>query len=261
MMSSYIANAFINALDRYNRDRLMTTARATRVFIEGEYRNKMIDLDTAYARLQQFQEQHKAISLPEQLTATVSAAAKLAAQIQQTDVQISVEEQELGVSSPRLKALKEGRDAAKAQLSKFDDGTAGDYIIALRSAPALSRELAGLMREVKVLEQVSVYLRQQYEEQRINEERDLPSLQLLDKAQPPTGPASPNRKMYAVVGMFLGLLGSAAYLFVSRFARDVRQRPQAHWRMINVARTVRHGKRATLLEPITTSHGAVTTDA
>jgi tyrosine-protein kinase Etk/Wzc len=261
MMSAYLANAFVNALDRYNRDRLMTSARATRVFIEGEYHNKMASLDSAYAKLQQFQEEHKAISLPEQLTATVSAAAKLSAQIQQTDMQISVEEHELGPASPRIKALEQERDAAKAQLAKYDEGGAGDYIIALRNAPALSRELAGLLREVKVLEQVGVYLRQQYEEQRISEERDLPSLQVLDRALPPNGPSSPNRKMYALVGLLLGLIGSTAYVYVARFVRDVRDRPEVHWRLVNVGRTVRHGKGATLLEPIKTSQGTVTTDA
>jgi tyrosine-protein kinase Etk/Wzc len=256
MMTAYIANAFVNALDRYNRERLMTSARATRIFIEGEYHNKMAALDSAYARLQAFQEEHKAISLPEQLTATVSAAAKIAAQIQQTEMQIDVEQHELGANSPRLKLLREQADAAKSQLAKFDDGGAGDYIIALRNAPALSRELAGLLRETKVLEQVCVYLRQQFEEQRINEERDLPSLQVLDKAQTPLVPVSPNKKLYALAGLLLGLLGSVAYIRVSTYVRDVRERPGQHWRIVNVARTVRHGKRATLLEPMQTAAGA-----
>lgn len=254
-MAAYIANAYINALDRYNRDRLMTSARSTRIFIEGEYRNKMAALDSAYGRLQRFQEEHKAISLPEQLTATVSAAAKLAGQIQQTEMQIGVEERELGPTSPRLKVLRAELDASKAQLAKFDDGGAGDYIIALRTAPALLRELAGLLRETKVLEQVSVFLRQQYEEQRINEERDLPSLQVLDRAQPPVTPTAPNKKMYALAGLFIGFFGAVGFVWTSSFLRDLREHPLAHYRIINVVRTVRHGKRAVLLEPIETAAG------
>src|SRR5438105_15758236 len=101
-------------------------------------------------------------------------------------MQIGIEERELGPNSPRMKVRQAERDAEKSELQKFDDGGAGEYIIALRNAPALSRELAGLVRETKVLEQVTGFLRQELEEERINEQRDLPSLQVLDPARVPT---------------------------------------------------------------------------
>ncbi len=252
-MSAYIANAYVAALDRYNRDRLMTSARSTRIFIESEYHLKLAQLDSSYARLQSFQEGHKAIALPEQLSATVSAAAKLTSQIQQTEMQMDVEEHELGASSPRMKALAAQLEAAKAELQKYDDGGAGEYIIALRSAPALSRELAGYLRETKVLEQVTGFLRQQFEEQRINEERDLPSLQLLDRAQPPTAPTAPNTKLLAMLGLILGLFGSIGYVWTQSFLHDVRERPEAHYRLINFLRTARYGRRVKLIEPAKTT--------
>jgi len=246
VMSAYIANRFVAALDRFNRDRLMTTARNTRIFVEQEYNAKLIDLDSAYGRLQQFQEGHQAISLPEQLAATVTAAGKLTAEMQQEEMQLQVEERELGPNSPRIKTLQAGIEAAKEQLDKYDNGgadghSAGEYVVALKNAPALSRQLAASLREVKVLEQVTGYLRQQLEQEKVSEQRDLPSLQVLDGAIPPTGNASPKRLVYLIIGLIAGLFLSLIVTYYKRFVRDVREHPDLHYRFINVMSALKRG--------------------
>jgi tyrosine-protein kinase Etk/Wzc len=249
-MAAYLANKYVEELDRFNRDRLLTSAHATRVFVEGEYRTRLAQLDTAYLRLEQFQEGHQAIALPEQLSATVSAAAKLTGRIQELEMQRNVEERELGEGSPRLKTLDAGIDAAKDQLRKYDDGGVGDYVLALKNVPALSRELASLLRETKVLEQVSAFLRQELEQDRINEQRDLPSLQVLDSAQPQSERTSPNRLMHASIGLILGFLIGLFLVFTRGYAADVRENPESHYRFLNFIRTARNGNRAQLLKPM-----------
>ena len=249
-MTAYVANKFIEALDRFNRDRLMTSAKTTRIFVQQEYTAKLAELDSAYGRLQQFQEVHGAIALPEQLAATVGAAAKLTSQMEQLEMQRNVEARELGPHDPRIRALDAEKEAAQEELNKYDSGGVGEYVLALNSAPELSREMAGYLREVKVLEQVTAYLRGELEQDRISEQRDLPSLQVLDAALPPTGPSSPNRKLYAITGLLLGLTLSIVLTTLEHFYRDVRERPLAHYRLINVWASIRYGNRAELLVPM-----------
>lgn len=249
-MAAYVANTFVTALDRFNRDRLMTSAKTTRMFVQQEYTAKMAELDSAYDRLQQFQEMNGAIALPEQLTATVSAAANLTSKMQQLEMERKVDERELGPNDPRIRAINAEHDAAQQELNKYDSGGVGEYVVALDSAPALSRELAGYLREVKVLEQVTAYLRGELEQDRISEQRDLPSLQVLDAALPPTGPSSPNRKLYALGGLLLGLCLGAILTAFEWFYRDVRARPLAHYRLINVLASIRYGNRAEMVVPI-----------
>ncbi len=241
-MSAYVANKFVDVLDRFNRDRLMTAAKNTRIFVEQEYKGKRAELDSAYGRLEQFQETHQAISLPEQLTATVTAAAKLTSQKQQLEMERDVESREFGPNAPQIQALGAEEEAAQQELNKYDSGGAGEYILALNSAPALSRELASYLREVKVLEQVSAYLREELEQEKVSEQRDLPSLQVLDAAQVPAGRSSPNRMLYAVIGLILGLGLGLLLTAYTMFAADVRAHPDVHYRLINVLRAMSIGK-------------------
>lgn len=250
IMSAYITNKYVEALDRFNRDRLLTSAKGTRIFIEGEYDKRMVQLDSSYRRLQAFQQEHQAIALPEQLAATVGAAAKLTGEIQKIETALRVEERELGPSAPTVKTLNAELEEAKNQLQKYDDGGAGEYILALKSAPELTRELAGLMRETKVLEQISAYLRSELEQQRIAEQRDLPSLQTLDGAVAPTAPTGMGRTTFAIIGVLLGLIVGTLFVLIRQFVRDVRTRPEAHYRLINLIRTIQKGEHAVLLAPL-----------
>ncbi|HEY3874403.1 MAG TPA: hypothetical protein VGM92_02920 [Candidatus Kapabacteria bacterium] len=260
-MSAYISNRYVEALDRFNRDRLMTSAKNSRIFVEQEYKGKMVDLDSAYGRLEQFQESHQAISLPDQLSATVAAAAKLTGEKEQLEMERTVAEQEFSPTEPHVKALDAKVQAAQQELNRYDSGGAGEYILALKSAPALTRELAGCLREVKVLEQVTAFLREELEQERISEQRDLPSLQVLDRAPVPNGSASPVRAMYIVIGLILGLAIGFGWVQWKRFTSDVRTHPEAHYRLVNVWRSMRRGNGAQLLDPIPVqaSHGAVHT--
>jgi len=244
VMSAYLANHYVDELDRFNRERLATTAHNTRVFVEGAYLERMRSLDSAYAVFQAFQEEHRTISLPEQLASTVQAAAMLNAQIQQLDIQLSVEQRELNPSSNRIDMLKGQLEGAQAALKKYDDGTVGQYSLALKSVPELSRKFAGYTREIKLLEQVSAYLRQQLEQERINEQRDLPSLQVLDHALPASRKSSPRRLMMLILGGIVGFAISMLYVIIRTYVDRVRTNPEEHRKFLGFTNSLRYGKRA-----------------
>jgi len=229
----YLAKVFVDHLDRYNRERLMTTARNTRVFVEGEYYNRMSQLDSAYAKLQAFQEEHKSISLTDQLAASVSSAALLGSQEQQLEMQLAVEERELAPNSARIQTLRSQLEEYKRELKKYGEGGVSDYVMAFKDIPALARRLAGLTREVKLLETLSAYLRQQLEQERINEQRDLPTLQVLDPAIVPDRRSSPSRYSMLMLGLFSGFLASVLYSLIRNYYSQVASNPDEHARYLN----------------------------
>ena len=253
VLSAYLANLFVSELDKYNRERLMTTAKTTRIFVEGEYRNRMHQLDSMYALLQDFQQKNKTISLTDQLQAVVTSAAMLAGQVQQLEIQLGVEEKELNSNSLRIQMLRDQLTEARAALAKYNDGGVGEYVIALKDVPQLARQLAHFTREVKLLETISAYLRQQVEQERIAEQRDLPSLQVLDTAAMPDKRSSPRRGQMLLIGLIAGLALSNITVVILRYRNDLREKPEQHTKFLNFTRALRGGKNTPLAVAHTSS--------
>ena len=143
-------------------------------------------------------------------------------------MQLGVEERELSGNSGRVELMRAQLEEAKRQLKKYDEGGVGDYVIALNSVPELSRNLAGLLREVKMLETISGYLRQQLETERINEQRNLPTLNVLDPAVIPDRKSSPRRLTMLLIGLFSGLVISVLFVSWKKYKENVRSNPDEH---------------------------------
>ncbi len=242
-LSAHLSNLFVRQLDKFNRERLMTTAKNMRIFVEGEYNKRQLQLDTAYMNLQAFQEKNKAIALTEQLTATVTSAALIASQVQQLQMLIGVEERELNSNSNRMMMLKAQLEEAQSQLKRYDDGSVGEYSLALNNVPNLIRQLAKLTREVKMLETVGAYLRQQLEQERISEQRNVPTFQMLDSATVPEKRSSPKRGSMLILGVIVGLVVSGIYLAWKNFREHLRTNPEDHKRYLAFTGALR-GKRS-----------------
>lgn len=248
LLSAHLANLYVKELDKYNRERLMTTAKTTRIFVEGEYRARMGQLDSMYSLLQAFQERNKTISLTDQLQATVTSAAMLASQVQQLEMQVGVEKHELNAGSNRVEMLQAQLNEARKALAKFDDGGVGEYVIALKNVPVLARQLAHYTREVKLLETICAFLRQQVEQEKIAEQKDLPSLQVLDEAEVPLRRSSPRRGQMLILGLVIGFAISNILVLVLRYREDLRNKPWEHTRFLNFAHALRKGRKARVVE-------------
>jgi tyrosine-protein kinase Etk/Wzc len=113
-----------------------------------------------------------------------------------------------------LLALRSKLEQLREQYNKMEMGSQ-DYLVSFKEVPQLGRELASLLREVKIQNEVYLLLQQQYYKEKIQENRDLPTIEVLDAAIPPQKPVGP-RLIYSTVlaGFFVFILVSLiiAYL-------------------------------------------------
>ena len=76
-------------------------------------------------------------------------------------------------------------------------------------SPRLMLDQARLMRELRVREEVVIALTRQYEIARVDENRDVPVLNVVDPATPPAFRSAPRRGVMALGGLLLGLAAGA----------------------------------------------------
>lgn len=213
IFSANLSNSFIEALDLINREKLSSKAKKAREYIEEQLIITKIHLDSAETALMDFQKVNKAISLPEQVQAAIDAAAGLKTEIIKTEVELGLLESNLREDNKNLLALREKLVELKSQYSRMELGNK-DYLLAFKEIPSLGRQLASLLRDVKIQNEVYLLLQQQYYKEKIQETRDLPTVDILDAAIPPIKKSSP-RILYSTLigGVFVFLLMSLIVVF------------------------------------------------
>ena len=198
-LSADLSNSFVKALDLINRNKLTTTAKQTREFIGQQLNQTKARLDSVENELMFFQEKNKAVSLPEQVNAAIDAAATIRAEIVKTEIEIGTLQNNLREDNKTLLALKDKLNQLKGQYAKMEMGSQ-DYLVTFKNVPELGKKLANLLREVKIQNEVYSLLQQQYYKELIQENKDIPTVQVLDHAIPPLKAASPRIVFSTFVG-------------------------------------------------------------
>lgn len=212
--SSILTNSYIEALDNINRNKLTSKAKRARIYIEDQLVNTRSQLDSVETALMTFQEKNKTIALPEQVTAAIESAAKLKSEIIKAEIEIGLLRTNLSEDNRELQALIKKQRQLQEQYDKFEIGSQ-DYLLAFSEVPELGKEMATLWREVKIQNEVYMLLQQQYYKEKIQENRDLPTVEVLDKAIPPIRKSSPKVVMSTISGAFFTFLLMSLIVLIS----------------------------------------------
>ncbi len=188
--SALLTNTFIEALDKINREKIATRSKKARLFLETQIVQTKMDLDSLENELQIFQKKNKTLSLPDQLKASIESATKLKSEIAQLEIELGLMKYNIQPDDKIYQSLIKRIDQLKQQYSKIESES-NDYLLAFEKVPAVAKELTSLLREVKIQNEVYIFLQQQYYKEKIEENRDLPTVEVLDPAIPPNRPVSP----------------------------------------------------------------------
>lgn len=106
--------------------------------------------------------------------------------------------------------VEERLTEAQRRLARAEESLRGFRESNLRgSNPRLALEAARLAREARTQEEIVLALTRQHELARVDEQRDVPVLNVLDSAVAPAFASAPRRGVLVVGGLLLGLLAAA----------------------------------------------------
>ncbi|MFQ5498836.1 MAG: GumC family protein [Candidatus Zixiibacteriota bacterium] len=200
-----IANAFVEELDMINREIALERAQRNRMFIQGRLSQVSIDLDSARSAFQTFQMKNKAVNFDEQTRLAIEQAGELKTLLAGLDIEISMARRNLGQGNTTLKELELRRETIQRQLDRLETVNADSSFFSLPIAaiPALRGEYQILYSRVRVAQTLHGILLEQYEQAKIQESEDMPTLSVLDRATPPEIRYSPKRTL--IVGGTFGI--------------------------------------------------------
>jgi len=210
---------FIEQLDLINKSLKTEKASFHRKFIEQRYKNNLDDLQVAEDSLRMFQEKYKMIALPEQTSAVIEAASALKAQILSNEVKLGVMMGALNATHPDIANIKKENVELNKKMSELEYGEnilnyeQSNLFPILSNVPDLGIKLVRLKREVEIQNSLFVFLTQQYEEAKIKEAKDTPTVQVLDYPKIPYQKSAPKR--LSILLIFVSILMLLNILFIT----------------------------------------------
>ena len=236
-LAADIANAYITNLDRLFARLGTTDASRQRAFVADRLETTERALRRAEEALRHFQETNKAIVLTEQSRSAIEAAARVRGQIAAAEVQLEVARSFATENNPDVVALKRQVSEMKRQLAQMEYGkglelssenvSAGqerrEFHVPFTMVPELGMALIRLTREMKIQETVFQLLTAQFEQAKIAEARDTPTVQVLDRAGPADRPSKPSTRLNAAIAGVLSLLLSLLLAFFLEHLERIRR--------------------------------------
>jgi uncharacterized protein involved in exopolysaccharide biosynthesis len=236
-LAADIANAYVAHLDRLFVKMGTSEGTKQRAFIADRMEKTEKGLRQAEEALRRFQERNKAVVLTEQSKGAIDVAAKVRAEIAAAEVQLESLRTYATENNPivaqqrsRLQELK--RQLGQMQYGKLDlpgDAAARDlprqeFHVPFPRVPELSMELVRLSRDVKVQEALFTLLTQQYEQAKIQEAKDAPTVQILDRAVPAERKAKPKTLQSMIVAGIVSLFIAILLAFFCEYRDRSRNR-------------------------------------
>jgi len=223
-----IAQSYVEALDRLVSQVSTSSARRERMFIEQRLISVKTDLEDAEKQFSAFASQNTALDIKEQTRAMVESAAVLQGQVMAAQSELQSLEQIYTANNVRVRALRARTEELKRQLvqlggsdsSLVADATSAnssDLYPSIRKLPLLGVQWADLYRRMKVQETVYDLLTQQYELARIQEAKEIPTVNVIDPANIPERKSYPPRLLIIVVITAMSL--AVATIFIVGSAR------------------------------------------
>ena len=226
-LAADIANSYVTNLDRLNRTLTVTKAGQTRVFLGRRLVETKINLVREEEALREFQVKNKTVAIEPQAQAMMHAAATTQGQIIAFEVQLEVMNTYLSQDNPEVVRMRSVLDELRKQLYVMESGKGGKGMLpgdrlhpAMITVPTLALSYARALRELKVQETLYAMLTSQYEQAKLAEARDTPTVQVLDPAIPAERKSKPsirnNMMIAGVASLFVGIFLAFLLEYVSR---------------------------------------------
>jgi capsule polysaccharide export protein KpsE/RkpR len=230
-LAADLANFYAENLDRLNRTITNSKAGQKRQYIERRVEETHVQLVKTEEALKDFQEKNKTVAVEAQAQAMIEAAAMIQAQIMASEVQLQAMSSYLSPDNPQLVPVKSSLDELRKQLSAMQVGKGSktkpsddSLHPAMIKVPTLALEYGRLLRDLKVQETLYTLLVAQYEQAKLQEARDTPTVQVLDPAVPADRKSRPSIMLNVLVVGLMSLVGALFLVFSIETNEQIRAR-------------------------------------
>jgi tyrosine-protein kinase Etk/Wzc len=208
-----MAEFMITQLNKINIDLNVQNAKNNRVYIEERYNISRVNLKKAEDSLKSYQDIY-GIAPELQTKAVTEAEIKLEADVKTEEVKLDLLKKILNPDQSEVKMQEEKISAMKKQYEEIKNSNDPSSTLRLKGKPDIIVGYLRRVREVEIQNKIMLFLLPLYEQAKIEENKQMPSVLILDQPFVPEKKAKPKRINIVLISIFFALFSSYSFFVV-----------------------------------------------
>ena len=216
-LSRDIVNYYLQQLDIYNREEKITRGKMNREFLEARVNETRAEIDSLLLALKDFQQRHNAVDIEAQTSSLIKSYSDIIATKMSTDIELELARKNYAENSPIVLELKDRSEALAKQIRQLEAGKEPlkpRYLIDIGSLPDLATQYAQLKMNLEIKTKVYEFLYPQYEAAKLEELKDLPTLDILDTPREAGLRVRPKRAVMCIIAFALAVVVSIIIVLI-----------------------------------------------
>ncbi len=213
-MVAEMTNYIIKCLDSLNIVLHTSQAKNSRQFIYSQVEIALDSLKYLEMQITAFMKKEGVLSLSDQVSVGIEKAAELKAQIMAKEIELTVALKTLEPNNSQIKKLRLEIASLKSKYGEFFvEGTGHKLLPNLKDVPDLEMKFLRMKRKAEYYTKVMEFLGPQYEQAKIEEAKEISTIQVLDNAVRPERKSQPRRAKIVLIAMIIsfGICSLYAY--------------------------------------------------
>ncbi len=209
-----MANFFVDELQRINAELASQSAGAFRRYVEQRYQDNEAELDSVMLALSTLQEHYGVLDLETQGEVFYTGMMELWMTVLTVEIDYERLLSMYGAENAMVQAAREAVRAANRKYGAAREGRERILPVSQDSLPSVAREVVGLKQQQRVLAKIIEFTRPVLEEARLEEQRKIEAVQVIDVATPPVKKARPFRALIVIASTASGFILAVIYVLL-----------------------------------------------
>lgn len=209
-LAKEMVNFLLEYLNKINIEMNVLNAKNNREFIEKRYFQAKEDLTKSEDSLKSFQLIY-GIAPDLQIKASAQSVFTLEAELKAEEVKLDVIKNLLSSAEPEVKLQEAKINSLKEKIGSIQTSTDVNDFLRLGNSPQIAMAFLRLQRDVEIQTKILTFVLPIYEQAKIEEKRETPTVLILDYPVIADRKTKPKRLTMVIVWTFIGALGSLGF--------------------------------------------------
>lgn len=232
----------LSELDKINIEMNVKNARNNREFIESRYYQAINDLTSAEDTLKSFQTIY-GVAPDLQIKAAAQSAFTLEAELKTEEVKLDILKKILSPDQLEVKTQEAKINSLRNRINEIRNSTDLNDFLSLGNSPQIAMSFLRLQRNVEIQTKILTFLLPIYEQAKIEEKRETPTILVLDQPYIAERKTKPKRLTMVVIWTFVGfILTLSIYMMLEYFRNRSASDPVFNMKISKIASFRRKNK-------------------